>query len=69
MEGVLHDIENVLVYINNLLVHTDTHEKNLKVLDQVLVRLHKNHLGTSIMCIWKQGSFLPYFLLWFYTHT
>ena len=29
MEGVLHDIQNVLVYINDLLVHTDTHEKHL----------------------------------------
>jgi hypothetical protein len=26
MEGVLHDIPNVLVYIGDLLVHTDTHE-------------------------------------------
>jgi Reverse transcriptase (RNA-dependent DNA polymerase) len=26
MEGVLPDILNVLVYIDNLLVHTDTHE-------------------------------------------
>jgi hypothetical protein len=26
LEGVLHDIKNVLVYIDDLLVHTDTHE-------------------------------------------
>ena len=44
MEGVLRDIANVLVYIDDLLVHTDTHEKHLQVLDQVLARLHKNHL-------------------------
>jgi hypothetical protein len=36
MEGVLRDIPDVLVYIDNLLVHTDTHEKHLQVLDQVL---------------------------------
>jgi len=36
MEGVLRDIPNVLVYIDDLLVHTDTHEKHLQVLDQVL---------------------------------
>ncbi len=34
MEGVLHDISNVLFYIDDLLVHTDTHEKHLKVLDK-----------------------------------
>jgi len=32
MEGVLRDIPNVLVYIDDLLVHTDTHEKHLQVL-------------------------------------
>jgi hypothetical protein len=36
MEGVLRDIPNILVYIDDLLVHTDTHEKHLQVLDQVL---------------------------------
>jgi hypothetical protein len=30
MEGILWDIPNVLVYIDNLLVHTDTHEKHLQ---------------------------------------
>jgi hypothetical protein len=33
MEGVLRDIPNVLVYIDDLLLHTDTHEKHLQVLD------------------------------------
>jgi hypothetical protein len=44
IEGILRDIKNVLVCIDDLLVHTDTHEKHLLVLDQVLTRLHKNHL-------------------------
>jgi Reverse transcriptase (RNA-dependent DNA polymerase) len=48
IEGVLHDIPNVLVYIDNLLVHTDTHEKHLQVLDQVLARLQKNHLKINL---------------------
>ena len=48
MEGVLRDISNVLVYIDDLLVHTDTHEKHLQVLDQVLARLHKNHLKINL---------------------
>ena len=38
MEGVLCDIQNVLVFINDFLVHTDTHEKHLQVLDQVLAQ-------------------------------
>jgi len=48
MEGVLRDIPNVLVYIDDLLVHTDTHEKHLEILDQVLARLHNNHLNREI---------------------
>jgi hypothetical protein len=41
VEGVLHDIPNVLVYISDLLVHTDMHKKHLAELDKVLARLHK----------------------------
>jgi hypothetical protein len=48
MEGVLRDIPNVLDYIDDLLVHTDTHEKHLQVLDQVLAQLHKNHLKINL---------------------
>jgi hypothetical protein len=48
MEGVLRDIPNVLVYINDLLVHMDTHEKHLEVVDKVLARLHKNHLKINL---------------------
>jgi hypothetical protein len=36
VERVLQDIQNVLVYIDELLVHTDAHEKHLSVLDKVL---------------------------------
>jgi len=36
MEGVLRDIQNVVIYIDDLLVHTDMHKKHLLVLDQVL---------------------------------
>jgi hypothetical protein len=48
MEGVLRDIPNVLVYIDDLLVHTDRHDKHLQVLDQGLARLHKNHLKINL---------------------
>jgi hypothetical protein len=40
MEGVLRNISNVIVYIDDLLVHTQNHDDHLKVLDQVLDRLH-----------------------------
>jgi hypothetical protein len=33
MEGVLLDIQNVLVYMDDILVHTETHEKQVEVLD------------------------------------
>jgi hypothetical protein len=33
MEGVLLDIQNVLVYMDDILVYTETHEKQLEVLD------------------------------------
>jgi hypothetical protein len=65
MEGVLRDIPNVLVYIDDLLVHTDTREKHLQVLDQVLARLHKNHLKINLeKCVFgnKEVSYLGFTL-------
>jgi Reverse transcriptase (RNA-dependent DNA polymerase) len=54
MEGVLHAIQNMLVCIDDLLLHTDTHEKHLEVLDQVLARLHKNHLKINLeKCVFR----------------
>ncbi len=48
MEGVLRNISNVIVYIDDLLVHTQTREDHLKVLDQVLDRLHTNNLKINL---------------------
>ncbi len=44
MEGVLRNISNVIVYIDDLLVHTKNHDDHLKVLEQVLQRLHSYNL-------------------------
>jgi len=66
MEGVLCDTQKVLVCIDDLLVHTDTPEKHLEVLDQVLARLHKNHLKMNLTkCVFgnKEVSYLGF------THT
>ncbi len=63
MEGVLCDILNVLVYIDDLLIHTDTHEKHLEVLDKVLACLHKNYLKINLeKCIFgnKEVSYLGF---------
>jgi hypothetical protein len=65
MEGVLHNIPNVLVYIDDLLVRTDNHEKNLQVRDQVLARLHKNDLKINLeKCVFrnKEVSYLGFTL-------
>jgi hypothetical protein len=63
MEGVLRDIPNVLVYIDDLLVHTNSHEKHLEVLDKVLAHLHKNHLKINLeKCVFgnKEVSYLGF---------
>jgi hypothetical protein len=36
------------MYINDLLVHTDTHEGHLQMLEKVLMRLHQNHLKINL---------------------
>jgi len=48
MEGVLRNISDVIVYIDNLLVHTNTHEDHVKVLEQVLQRLHSHNLKINL---------------------
>jgi hypothetical protein len=36
MEGVLLYLQNIIIYINDLLVHSDTHKKHLQILEQVV---------------------------------
>ncbi len=48
LEGVFRNISNVIVYIDNLLVHTRTHEDHLKVLEQVLEWLHTHNLKINL---------------------
>jgi hypothetical protein len=48
MEGVLRNISNVIIYIDDLLVHTKTHEDHVKVLEQVLQRLHSHYLKINL---------------------
>ncbi len=48
METVLHNISNILVYIDDVLLHTATHEEHLQVLERVFERLHQNHLKVNL---------------------
>jgi hypothetical protein len=44
MEGVLRNLQNIIVYINDLLVLSDSHEKHLQIIEQVLDQLRQNDL-------------------------
>jgi hypothetical protein len=48
VEGVLRNISNVIVYIDDLLVHTQTNEEHLKFLEQVLGCLHTHNLKINL---------------------
>lgn len=39
METVVKGIDNTIVYINDMVTHTETHKNMLKLMDQVLDRL------------------------------
>jgi hypothetical protein len=65
MEQVLRGLQNILIYINDVLIHTDTHEKHLEALEQVLMRLHQHHLKINLdKCLFddKQVSYLGFTL-------
>ena len=48
MEKFMKNIPNVLVYIDDLLLHSKTHTEHLKTLEQVLKRLNENHMKLNI---------------------
>ncbi len=55
----------MIVYIDDLLVHSDTHERHLQILEQVLQRLSENHLKINLdKCIFgnKEVSYLGFTL-------
>jgi hypothetical protein len=56
METVLRNINNVLVYIDDVLLHTATHEQNLQELEKVFERLHQNHFKVNLdKCVFATG--------------
>ena len=49
IDGKLMDsIDNVIVYIDDLLIHSRTHEHHLHVLDVVMTRLAENNMKINI---------------------
>jgi len=48
MEGVLRNIFSVIIYIDNLLVHTQTHDEHLWVLNQDMDRLQMHSLKINL---------------------
>ncbi len=55
MEIVIHQLKNVLAHIDDLLVHTKDHKQQLKILDQLFIRLRKHgltiNLPKSMFCL------------------
>ena len=41
MEAIMRGIDRVIVYIDDLLIHTDSHEEHLKILDETFQRLRQ----------------------------
>jgi len=65
MEQVLRGLQNILIYIDDMLIHTDTHKKHLEALERVLLRLHQHHLKINLdKCLFgdKQVSYLGFTL-------
>jgi hypothetical protein len=48
MEGVLRNISNAIIYIDNLLIHTKNHKDRIKVLDHVLEQLQQHYLKINL---------------------
>ena len=48
METVVHGLQNVIVYIDHLLVHSSTHEEHLELLDQLLKRLVQHNVKINL---------------------
>ncbi len=63
METVVNGISNVIVYINDLLVHSATHEEHLATLDKVLKHLVQHKIKLNLQkCIFgsKEMSYLGF---------
>ncbi len=48
MEQLLRGDQHILIFIDDLIVHKDTQDKHLQVLEQVFTKLQKNHLNIEL---------------------
>ena len=48
MERVMDGIKNVLIYIDDVIIHTQTHERHLEVLEQTLQRIQRHGLKINL---------------------
>jgi len=48
VEAVVQGLQNVIVYIDDLIVHSNSHEDHLKILDQLFARLKAHNLKVNL---------------------
>ena len=63
IETVMHNMQNVLIYIDDILLHTHTHEEHLKIFEEVLKRLVRHGIKMNLeKCIFasKEVSYLGF---------
>jgi hypothetical protein len=48
METIANDLSNVIIYIDNCLVHLGTHQKHLAILDKVLKCLVQQNIKMNL---------------------
>ena len=65
MEKVLDGIRNIIVSIQNVIIHTATHEHHLQILDQDLTKLEEHQLKINLAkCFFgnTEGAYLGFVL-------
>ena len=63
MEAVIKGLEGIKVYIDDLLVHLDTHDKHIDILEQLFQQLVQNGIKVNLdKCIFgnKTVSYLGF---------
>ena len=48
MEKIMERLQNVIIYIDDLLIHSKSHEKHLSALDEVLQQLTYNKMKINL---------------------
>jgi hypothetical protein len=48
MEKLMDGIDNVIVYTDDLLIHSKTYEHHLQILDIVMTKLSENNLKINV---------------------